>query len=228
MASETDICNLALARLGDDATVSNLHPPEGSAQAQHCARFYPMARDAMLELHPWSFATKRVSLAKLYDGTPDWRYVYMCPNDVLYVQAIRGQSAYDTNGMPIDGKSGAAGSDYHNQNYVRELDAKGQNVILSNEDNAVMIYTARITETVRFPPLFVESLSWLLASHLAGPLIKGDAGAGASKSAYQAHRVLLSQAVASDANQRRIETPHHVGWMDSRTGSGNVTTPWRR
>ena len=33
MASEVDICNLALAHLGDAATVSSINPPEGSIQA---------------------------------------------------------------------------------------------------------------------------------------------------------------------------------------------------
>ena len=60
MSSEIDICNLALARLGDDATVASIDPPEGSAQAEQCARFYSIARDTMLEMHDWRFATKRV------------------------------------------------------------------------------------------------------------------------------------------------------------------------
>lgn len=51
MASEVDICNLALARLGDNATVASIDPPEGSAQAEHCARFYAIARDSLLEMH---------------------------------------------------------------------------------------------------------------------------------------------------------------------------------
>ena len=46
MASDVDVCNLALAHLGDEATVASISPPEGSAQAGHCARFYPMARDS--------------------------------------------------------------------------------------------------------------------------------------------------------------------------------------
>ena len=59
MASEVDICNLALSHLGDTATIASLDPPEGSAQAEHCARFYPIARDSLLEMHAWGFATSR-------------------------------------------------------------------------------------------------------------------------------------------------------------------------
>ena len=56
MASVVDICNLALAHIGDDATVSSIDPPEGSAQAEHCKRFYAIARDTMLQMHNWNFA----------------------------------------------------------------------------------------------------------------------------------------------------------------------------
>ena len=45
MATEVDICNIALAHLGDDATIASLSPPEGSAQAEKAARFYPIARN---------------------------------------------------------------------------------------------------------------------------------------------------------------------------------------
>ena len=33
MSSVVDICNIALSRLGDRATVTSIDPPEGSAQA---------------------------------------------------------------------------------------------------------------------------------------------------------------------------------------------------
>ena len=78
MASEVEICNLALARLGDAATVVSIDPPEGSAQAEHCAMFYPMARDTLLAQHPWGFAQRRVRPARLAAG-------YLLPDDCLCV-----------------------------------------------------------------------------------------------------------------------------------------------
>ena len=73
MASVVDICNLALGHLGDPATVSSIDPPEGSAQAQHCARFYPIARDSLLEMHSWNFSTYREALAHLQPA--EWIYL---------------------------------------------------------------------------------------------------------------------------------------------------------
>ena len=62
---EVTICNLALSHLGDTAAVASIKPPDSSVQAQLCARFYWVARNALLEMAAWGFATRRVVLAKL-------------------------------------------------------------------------------------------------------------------------------------------------------------------
>ena len=62
MSSVVDICNIALSRLGDRATVTSIDPPEGSAQADHCRRFYPIALKTILATYNWSFATTRKEL----------------------------------------------------------------------------------------------------------------------------------------------------------------------
>ena len=65
MASAVEICNLALSFLGDTGSIASIDPPESPAQAKMCAIYYPIAKSAMLEMHDWSFATKRQLLAKL-------------------------------------------------------------------------------------------------------------------------------------------------------------------
>ena len=88
MASVVDIVNLALSHLGEDATVSSIDPPEGSAEAEHAATFYPQARDAMLEMHEWRFATKRVMLALTASDTFEWAYAYALPSGMLRALAV--------------------------------------------------------------------------------------------------------------------------------------------
>jgi hypothetical protein len=51
MSSVIDICNLALSHIGQAADVSSIDPPENSIEAEYCARFYPMARDTLLEAY---------------------------------------------------------------------------------------------------------------------------------------------------------------------------------
>ena len=45
-------------------------------------------------------------------------------------------------------------------------DANGNEVIYTNQANATLRYTGRVTDTTKFPPLFVDALGWLLAQGL--------------------------------------------------------------
>lgn len=201
MASEVDIANLALARLGDNATIASIDPPEGSAQAEHCARFYPIARDSLLEMHAWKFATRRVLLAALAIDSWGWSIAYAEPTGAIKLLAV----------LPA-----AASNDAETQPYETGSDANGASIILTNQEGASLRYIARTTDTTRFSPLFVDALSWLLASHLAGPVIKGDDGAAMAKSCYANFRAVLSQAIVSDANQRKTSKDHNPPWLAGR------------
>ena len=207
MASEVDIANLALARLGDVASIASISPPEGSAQAEHCARFYPIARDSMLELHDWKFATRRAALAQLSTTSWNWAYAYGVPaNTIRVLSVLPAESSPDDEGVDFD----------------LENQADGTPMVLSNLPYATIRYTTRVTDTTKFPPLFTDALAWLLASHLAGPVIKGDAGTAEAKRAMQMFQVMFQQAIASDANQRQHDPVHTPDWMEAR-GSVNPT-----
>lgn len=201
MASEVDICNLALSHLGDKATVASLSPPEGSAQAEHCARFYPIARDTLLESHAWKFATRRAALAQLDTPSFNWSFAYAEPNNALRIISILpATSQPDEQGQPFETMA----------------DADGTPLIFTDLEDATAVYTAVVTDTTKFSPLVVDALSRLLASYLAGPIIKGDAGKAEAKAQFQMFRVALSLAVESDANQRRVVPTHSVGWITGR------------
>lgn len=201
MASEVDICNLALARLGDNATVASIDPPEGSAQAEHCAHFYPVARDSLLEMHAWKFATRRVLLAQLTTDTWNWSYAYAEPTGVLKLLAV----------LPA-----SASSDADTQEYEAETDGNGTPIILTDQEGASLRYVAHVTDTTVFSPLFVDALAWLLASYLAGPVLKGDAGAAMAKACLQSFMLALSNAKVSDANQRKVRPEHKPDWIAGR------------
>ena len=226
MASEVDIANLALAHLGDTATVSSLNPPEGSAQAEHCARFYPIVRDSLLERYQWSFATKRILLAQvaLDAANTQWKYSYAAPSDLLNVISILASDSTNDNNA-----SGTVSSSYDwansldkgtlgyaPQQFSCEVNASGVNVIYTNQENAMLRYTALTSDASKFSPLFVDCLGWLLAAYLAGPLIKGDVGAAMGKECMGAFQRLYALATVSDGNQRKVNPEHEVGWINSR------------
>ncbi|QII84260.1 hypothetical protein G3T20_05810 [Bordetella hinzii] len=216
MASEVDICNLALSHLGDEATVASIDPPEGSPQAGYCARFYPAARDALLEMHAWGFAMRRVQLALLPSHWSAWQFAYARPSDTLKLLAVLPPDAPDDYDLAPLGALGGLSSLRGPQPYSAEVDAGGRSVIYTDQPDAVLRYTALVRDTTKFSPLFVMALSWHLASLLAGPMLKGDVGAAEGKRCAAMMQQYLSQAITSDTNQRRVAPSAAAPWIAGR------------
>lgn len=232
MPSDVDIGNLMLARLGDDATVSSLDPPEGSAQAEHVAQFYPIARDSLLEMHDWGFATRRVPLSPVdLPSNAGWLYAYAAPANYIRIIAvlppdaadnytanlgnIPGYSSYDPLMSSSDGGFQTS-SIYMPQDFAMETDSEGNLIILTNQPEATARCTIRITDTTKFSPLFVDTLSWYGASMLAGPILKGDVGAAEGKRCLAMALNLLARSAVSDSRQQQVRPFQNVPWMGAR------------
>lgn len=219
MPSAVSICNLALSHLGDAATVTSIDPPEGSAQAEHCAMFYPMALNGLLEMHDWGFATRRAALTQLATNpSSSWAYAYATPSDMMNPLAVLAADASDDNSQGMatvnaySGLQTIVGGIYTPQPYSLESAADGTDVLLTNTASAVLRYISFATDPSKFSPLFVLTLAGSLASMLAGPVIKGDAGLSAAARwqmltfGRDGKSGLFGQAVSSDANQKRTTT----------------------
>jgi hypothetical protein len=209
MSTEVTICNLALARLGDEANVQTISPPDGSAQASQCAQFYPVARDTLLTMRPWSFATVRTALAPLVpDGVhTSWAQAYAMPANCLLMRKVLEPDAADDVGVA----GVAAGREFRVE--ARE---DGQVVVLTNTVGAVGVFTKRITDVAKFSPLFSDALAWLLASYLAGPIVKGDAGRAAALRAQEAFSATMSAAGGTDASQQKLPDRVLASWLAAR------------
>ena len=222
MATEVDICNLALAHLGDDATIATLSPPEGSAQAEKAARFYPIARNTLLQMHTWNFAAKRGNLALTANTLDQWDYAYTAPADMMSPISIispTAQNDYATR-MSAGDTPGGITSNYAPTivagQYTPQQFAVEGTFIYTNQENAMLRYQAFITDPSTFTPLFVITLSWHLASMLAGPIIKGDQGIAEAKRSTEMMQGYLASAKQSDNLQRDITIEHIVPWTSGR------------
>lgn len=224
MATDVSICNLALSHLGDRANVASIDPPDQSAQAGHCATFYPIARDALLEMHPWGFATKRQPLALLDSATPAWAYTYAAPSDVVNYLVVKDVNATDewSTVQPMAGTSWSGSTApaphaiYTPQPFKAGILDDGTPVIFTNQQDAELVYSAIVTNAARFSPLFVSTLSYLLASYLAGPILKGAEGRAVAKEMKGMALVELGKAATSDSNQQRSNIAQAVPWMVNR------------
>ena len=209
MSTPVDICNLALARLGDEANVQSISPPDGSTQAALCAQFYPIARDTLLSMRQWTFATVRAQLALLVGDTyhSPWAYAYALPNQCLSVLKVLAAGA--EHDVEVGGGATL-------QPFRVEALADGQVAVLTNTPDAVAVYTRRVEDAGKFPPLFVDALSWLLASYLAGAIIKGDAGRTASRATTEAFQQVLGTASMRDAAQQYVPANVSASWISAR------------
>ncbi len=226
MSSEVDICNDALGVCGDVANISSINPPDTTAQAGHCARFYPRARDQLLEMHPWNFATKRQALALTTETLSQWQYVYSLPSDCLRALVVLDPAAPDDFSTPIP-LYGVYPYPYPGQNnipavyspqpFVVETDSNGNKVLYTNQQNASLTYVSAITDTTKFSPLFTEALTILLASKLAGPIIKGVEGRQMASALRQEFiGEWFPKAAVADAQQRHTAIAQSVAWIVNR------------
>lgn len=216
--SQIAIWNLALGHLGDDATIGA--PDELSRQAELCRQFWPTAVRVALQSHPWNFATRRITLSPLSFVSGRYAYTYAFPADAIALWAVGVAEQHAM--LPKAG------------DFEIEALANGTQIILTDVPEAVGVFTILVTDTTRYSPMFTDALSWLLASYLAGPILKGDEGRKLAQGMLQQFRYSIGQAAVSDSNQRRtaetVREQHVPPWMAARGGGPreDVSPPYPR
>lgn len=138
MASEVDICNIALAEIGESSIISL---GEDSKAGRLCNLMYSDTRDAVLREHSWNFAIKRVELARL-STNPEFEFdaQFELPSDCLRV--IKTDD--DLTPFRVEGSA-----------------------LLTNNSSVKIIYIAQITDPTMFDSLFTESLIKRMGAKLA-------------------------------------------------------------
>lgn len=198
MASEVDIVNGALGQIANSAEVTSISPVDGSPEADHAARFYPIARDECLERYTWSFNTVRSYLSPYSDNPMInvWGFAYGKPNKILH---------------PIAVLAPGAANDTEGRSFLYETLPDGSGVIYTNVEGAILKYLYRQEDPTKFTPLFVTALMTNLASYFAGPLAKDIKLRAQLKQQAQAE---LAVAAARDSAQKvdyyKYYTPGHL------------------
>lgn len=193
MASVVDICNLGLSHIGDRASLSSIDPPEGSAQADHCARYWPIVRDEVLSSFDWGFASRSVEPTQFADEAVDdvrWEYAYALPADFLVAREFHyreGAVAVLYPGSPL---------------FEEGTLSDGTRAIYTASDVVNLRYTRRVSDPTRYPAKVVVAMSYLMASYLAGAVVKGRSGAQMAVAMRQLYDKLVSEAKVVDANSQ--------------------------
>lgn len=183
--SEIAVCNRGLQKIGENQITSFDDP---SKEARECKRLYSYARDTLQRLYLWNFCKKRAVLAALASppNTTEYARQFSLPQD--FVRLIDVQ---------VDEKWSLEGG-----------------VILTNAKSPLyVIYSARVTDTTLFDPLFTESLAAYIAVELAEVFTQDRFK---RESLFNQFNILLSQAKATDAKEQHPMSLDESEWLLSR------------
>lgn len=184
--SQVEIINNALILLSAEQILSI---DTNTPSAKKAKVIYPVARDSLLEAHPWNFATKRVTLASLTD-TPAFEYsnIFEVPTDWIKTLDL----------------------------YPPEIEYKMEgNRIYCNEPSLALKYTARIEDTTKYSAMFVDTLAACLAWKLAYPITQSSSMVS---NMYDLYSQTLKMARTSDAQNDTPDDGFKYGntWLDAR------------
>lgn len=198
MASEVAICNMALSLIGADGVVASISPPDGSAEAGHCKRFYPIARREVLEMADWSCAITRVALAEITNTSDTWAYAYQLPSDCI--KPLRVLPAGEANPQMLfllDRVELLQGDEHESASFTIEGQALRTHVA-----EATLVYKREITDTSTYSQRMTSAIAMTLAGYLAGPIIKGLEGAKVGIQWLEAGRKAALGAAAQDGQSK--------------------------
>lgn len=177
---EIGIANMALSYLGISTQIQSFD--DQNEQAKACKFWYPICRDELLRMAPWSFAYTSVALASdaslaggsaTLGGTfafPGWPYAYQYPNDCLQAIAVTtyagqrlGPAFWSNWWWPITGMTWAIPKIPYK--ITQSVANPGQLMILCDVSSAAtspvyLFYIQCVTNTAQFDVLFRNALAF--------------------------------------------------------------------
>lgn len=189
MASEVEICNRALQKVGAKRITSLT---ENSVNARACNVAYSVLRDAELRAHPWNFAIARAELAA--DATdPDWGRAksYTLPADFLRL---------------ID--------DYPEDNSLtKDWQIEGNKILTDDSAPIYIRYISRVTDPNLMDVLFREALSAKIAMEICEELTQSNTKLASLSEDY---KMKIREARKTNAIENVAAEPPEDEWIYKR------------
>jgi hypothetical protein len=187
MASQVQICNMALSRVGVAKKIESID--EVSNEAQECKLWFDQCRDEVLSAAQWPFATKYENIVQS-EVIPleEWDYAYNVPSDML------SPIGFGANGR----------SKVYKEKFQIGYSSVGQVIMTDAEPPQVFKYIVRITDVSMFAADFVNALAWRLAQEVATPLTDNPEWADRAEKKY---RQALDAACANYGNAENADDP---------------------
>lgn len=193
MATQVEIYNLALTRLGHDRLIS---PSDNVEAAYVLESIWPMTRDAVLASHPWRFAIRRAELASLATVPlgDEWSLQYQLPDECLrLVQVGEAWSFYEPDLEVFNVEGGK---------------------LLTNESAPLFVrYVQRVTNTGLFPAQFARVVALQLAMDACEKITNSSAKL---QQIEQAYALAILMAKRQNAIERPPQKLADSDWLAAR------------
>lgn len=156
MASVVDLCNVALARLGQEPIVDLTNTTNG----KRCNRLWSYVRDEVLRMDDWRFALMRKKVAALSDSpVSTFDYEYPMPSGFLRLVALKTTGTWSF---------------------------EGGSVLTNTESPLSILYVGQVTDPTEYPPDVFSAMAWRLAIELSGYLTTTSVARNDLTTYYQA------------------------------------------
>jgi len=197
VVTAVELCNRALAYIGESPYITAIAPPDDSKAAKLCAKFFLPALHEVAQGHEWSWSTQRSELVEVVDGGNEfYRYCYEIPAGMLRLIELLPEGAPD----------GYRDRNGDRVNYRIERDADGVQRIWSNLPNAWARYSVYVTDPNLLDPWGQEAVAANLAAKLSAAIMQGKEGQATMAQYLQLAQQHIARAKANDGNQRVTKT----------------------
>ncbi len=196
--TKEQIGNMALSHLGD-WRINNFG--DNTKESETVVLWYDACRLEMLESFRWNFAKARQSLSVHTETEPEgiWAVRYNLPADMAKARYVVNPAGRETPRIP----------------YQIELATDKTLCLLTNIQDACLVYTMDMANAGLFPTTYVTALSHLLAARMAIAMTGKKSHQDAQ---YRLASAAISTARASNANEAAEPPPSDADWITARSG----------
>ena len=142
MASEVDICNIALSNLGERSINDRA---DENQRARACDNRFDDVRDLVLRSHIWNCALKREGPLPSSATAPSWGYDYAYPKPAEMLRLIAVKE--NEHAFKIEGDN-----------------------IVTDSSTLNILYIERVTDTAKYDSLLVQAIALRLATEIGQDL----------------------------------------------------------
>ena len=200
MATEVDICNMGLARLGANLITTF---DDGTTEANLCKLQYPFLRNMVLTARAWTFATSRKQLASGVPPDPipaGWGYAYLVPDDCLRVIQLYIPNATSSVDQWQDTQ--------FDSRYITISWERLKDYLYANNGPTLWCkYVTLVEDTGLYDVAFIDALSAKIAMELAMPITNNPTILDGMTRLYAAKLVDASSTEGQQGTSQVIQQP---------------------